>query len=423
MDSIEQRLRAGALDETLALLYGRDKTDGQRARYGAVLDEFRRTFGERDGCALFSAPGRSEIGGNHTDHQLGRVLAAAVTLDMIAAVAPRGDDTVCIRSEGYEPLRLSLGRLEPDERERGTSAALVRGIAAWLRRAGHTVGGFDAVIASGVPAGSGLSSSAAFGVLIGTILSGLCNGGAVPPAELALASKHAENRYFGKPSGLMDQLACAVGGMAAIDFIDPERPKIERVECDLRLLGYEIAVVNAGGSHAGLTAEYATIPAEMGAVARLFGKTVLREVDEREFYDSLGALRGKVPDRALLRAMHFFAENERVGRLVAAFRARDGAAVLKLINESGRSSALLLQNVCPADERERSVSLALALSERLLGGDGAWRVHGGGFAGTIQAFVPIERFGEYEREMERVFGTGCCYRLSVRPAGGVQIGG
>jgi len=418
----EREIRAGVLDDALAPLYGADGVCAQRPRYANALTGFERAFSAREDAVFFSAPGRSEIGGNHTDHQLGRVLASAVTLDVIAAAAPRADDAVYLRSKGYAPMRLSLDRLEPVEGEKNTSAALVRGIAAKLAGAGRGFGGFDAWIESDVPAGSGLSSSAAFGVLIGTIFSGLYNEGAIPPVELALAAKHAENAFFGKPSGLMDQLACAVGGMVAIDFAHPERPEVERVACDLRALGYAIVVVNAGGSHAGLTAEYAAIPLEMGMVARQFGKTVLREVEPERFYASLGSLRGKAPDRALLRATHFFAENARVPKLVEAFRAGDGEAIRALMIESGRSSAEYLQNVCPSNPAERSVALALALSERLLDGIGAWRVHGGGFAGTVQALVPLDRLDDYETEMERAFGKGCCYRLSVRPVGGVRVG-
>ncbi|HRX59187.1 MAG TPA: galactokinase family protein [Eubacteriales bacterium] len=413
-------LTGGALDGTLRSLYG----DGfllQREKYLALLDRFKREFGLCDEAALFSAPGRSEIGGNHTDHQLGRVLAAAVTMDTRAAAAPRSDNAVCIRSKGYPPLRLSLDRLDPRPGETNGSTALVRGIAERLRTDGWKIGGFDACIESDVPKGSGLSSSAAFSILICTIFSGLFNEGEIPPVEQALASKYAENVHFGKPSGLMDQLASAVGGFVAIDFADPEKPEIERVECDLAANGYAVCIVNAGGSHANLTPEYAAIPAEMGEVARRFGKQFLRQVDEAEFYAALPKLRGAVPDRALLRAMHFFAENERVPKQVRALKEGDMEAFRLLMNESGRSSFEYLQNVCPSDPNERGLALALAVSERMLKGEGAWRVHGGGFAGTIQALVPLKRVAAYSEEIERVFGAGSCYRFAVRPAGGVQL--
>jgi len=417
---VRDSLTGGALDGTLRSLYG----DGfllQREKYLALLDRFKREFGLCDEAALFSAPGRSEIGGNHTDHQLGRVLAAAVTMDTRAAAAPRSDNAVCIRSKGYPPLRLSLDRLDPRPGETNGSTALVRGIAERLRTDGWKIGGFDACIESDVPKGSGLSSSAAFSILICTIFSGLFNEGEIPPVEQALASKYAENVHFGKPSGLMDQLASAVGGFVAIDFADPEKPEIERVECDLAANGYAVCIVNAGGSHANLTPEYAAIPAEMGEVARRFGKQFLRQVDEAEFYAALPKLRGAVPDRALLRAMHFFAENERVPKQVRALKEGDMEAFRLLMNESGRSSFEYLQNVCPSDPNERGLALALAVSERMLKGEGAWRVHGGGFAGTIQALVPLKRVAAYSEEIERVFGAGSCYRFAVRPAGGVQL--
>jgi len=417
---VRDSLTGGALDGTLRSLYG----DGfllQREKYLALLDRFKREFGLCDEAALFSAPGRSEIGGNHTDHQLGRVLAAAVTMDTRAAAAPRSDNAVCIRSKGYPPLRLSLDRLDPRPGETNGSTALVRGIAERLRTDGWKIGGFDACIESDVPKGSGLSSSAAFSILICTIFSGLFNEGEIPPVEQALASKYAENVHFGKPSGLMDQLASAVGGFVAIDFADPEKPEIERVECNLAANGYAVCIVNAGGSHANLTPEYAAIPAEMGEVARRFGKQFLRQVDEAEFYAALPKLRGAVPDRALLRAMHFFAENERVPKQVRALKEGDMEAFRLLMNESGRSSFEYLQNVCPSDPNERGLALALAVSERMLKGEGAWRVHGGGFAGTIQALVPLKRVAAYSEEIERVFGAGSCYRFAVRPAGGVQL--
>jgi galactokinase len=418
--SVRDSLTGGDLDATLRVLYA-DAFMEKRARWLALLDRFGNAFGVREDVALFSAPGRSEIGGNHTDHQLGCVLAAAVTMDIRAVCAPRTDDSVCIRSKGYAPIRLTLDRLEPRGGETNGSAALVRGIAERLKRDGWRTGGFDACIESEVPKGSGLSSSAAFSILICTIFSGLFNGGAIPPVEQALASKYAENVHFGKPSGLMDQLASAVGGFVAIDFADPEHPKIERIDCDLEKNGYAICIVNAGGSHANLTPEYAAIPAEMGEVARQFGKAVLREVEEDAFYAALPKLRDKVPDRALLRAIHFFEENGRVCRQARALKEGDMETFRLLMNESGRSSFEYLQNVCPGNPNDRGLALALAVSERVLKDEGAWRVHGGGFAGTIQAFVPLSRVPAYRGEIERVFGAGSCYRFAVRPVGGVQL--
>ena len=420
MLSIRSKLTGGAFDTTLQYLYG-DAYEEQKNKYAALTDAFEGAFGESDAAELFSAPGRSEIGGNHTDHQLGRVLAAAVTMDTRAVVAPRADSIVRIHSQGYTPLCVSLDRLTPEAGEENASEALVRGIAERLSTTGRKIGGFDAVTASDVPKGSGLSSSAAFSILVATIFSELYNGGAISPVEQALASKYAENKHFGKPSGLMDQLACAVGGFITIDFEQPEKPKIERIDCDLDALGYAICIVNCGGNHADLTPEYAAVTKEMGSVARFFGKNVLCEVNEDLFYASLGQLRKAVSDRALLRAMHFFGDNARVPLQAEALKRKDIDTFKELMNESGRSSFMLLQNVCPTDASERGLALALAISERLLGERGAWRVHGGGFAGTIQALVPLDRTQAYQAEMERVFGAGCCYRFAVRPVGGIRI--
>ena len=421
MLQIKTQLINGDFDATLRHLYG-SAMETQKAKYAALADAFESAFGESDDAALFSAPGRSEIGGNHTDHQLGRVLAATVTMDTRAVVAPRSDSIVRIHSQGYTPLCVSLDHLAPNAAEENASEALVRGIAERFAQTGRTVGGFDTVTASDVPKGSGLSSSAAFSILVSTIFSVLYNGGQIPPVEQALASKYAENRHFGKPSGLMDQLACAVGGFVAIDFEHPEEPKIEKIDCDLASLGYAICIVNCGGNHADLTHEYAAVAKDMGDVARYFGKTVLREVDEAAFYASLGQLRSSVSDRALLRAMHFFGDNARVQQQADALRQRDIETFRQLMIESGRSSFMMLQNVCPTDASERGLALALALSARALGDRGAWRVHGGGFAGTILALVPLDRMAAYQAQMEHAFGQGCCYRFAVRPVGGIRIG-
>ena len=410
----------GKLDRTFQTLY-KDNAAAQPARYAAALSAFTAAFGARSNLRLFSAPGRSEISGNHTDHQLGCVLAAAVTLDVIAVASERDDGRITLHSAGYAPMRLSAHELDMRSAERNTSLALVRGVLSYLKQRGYRVGGFDAYISSSVPKGSGLSSSAAYSVLIGTIISYLFNGGRITAVEQALAGKHAENKYFGKPSGLMDQLACACGGFVEIDFADPENPVVERIDCDITALGYAVCIVNAGGSHANLTPEYAAVPKEMCAVAEQFGKMHLREVDERAFYDRLPSLRNRVSDRALLRAMHFFGENARVRTQGAALRRGDMDAFKRLMLESGESSFMLLQNVCPTDAGERSVALALALTQRELSGIGAWRIHGGGFAGTILALVPSAGAASYSREMERVFGPDCCYQLSVRPVGGVEL--
>ena len=418
---IGQKLNSGELDDALRYLYG-DALNTQKQKYAALINAFESAFGDSDDAVLFSAPGRSEIGGNHTDHQLGRVLAATVTMDTRAVVAPRIDNVVRIHSQGYTPLCVSLDHLSPEATEENASEALVRGIAERFTQTGRNIGGFDAVTASDVPKGSGLSSSAAFSILVSTIFSELYNNGKITPVEQALASKYAENKHFGKPSGLMDQLACAIDGFVMMDFEQPEQPKIEKIDCDLAALGYEICIVNCGGNHADLTPEYAAVTKEMGDVARYFGKSVLREVDEKEFYASLGQLRKTVSDRALLRAMHFFGDNARVPKQAEALKQKDMETFRSLMNESGRSSFMLLQNVCPTDASERGLALALALSERMLAGKGAWRVHGGGFAGTILALVPLELLSAYQSQMEHVFGQGCCYRFAVRPVGGIKIG-
>jgi len=417
---ISEKLSRGALDEQLRYLYG-DALEAQKQKYFALASAFEGAFGDSDDAVLFSAPGRSEIGGNHTDHQLGRVLAATVTVDTRAVVAPRSDNVVRIHSQGYTPLCVTLDQLAPNAAEENASEALVRGIAERFTQTGRKVGGFDAVTASDVPKGSGLSSSAAFSILVSTIFSELYNNGEISPVEQALASKYAENKHFGKPSGLMDQLACAVGGFVTIDFEHPDEPKIEKIDCDLAALGYGICIVNCGGNHADLTPEYAAVTKEMGEVARFFGKTVLREVDEAAFYESLGQLRKIVSDRAILRSMHFFGDNARVPLQAEALKSHNIETFRRLMNESGRSSFMLLQNVCPTDATERGLALALALSERMLKGLGAWRVHGGGFAGTILTLVPLEMMAAYQAQMEQVFGQGCCYRFAVRPVGGVKI--
>ncbi len=406
----------------LERLYGPD-APAQKGRYRLLLDSFEELFGSQGRqVRFFSAPGRSEIIGNHTDHQRGRVVAAAINLDAIAAAARRDDGWICIQSKGYPIDRVEVSQLEPVEGEAGTSAALIRGMAAELRRRGYQAGGFDAYTTSQVLKGSGLSSSAAFEVLVGGIINGLFNDGRIPPQEIAMAAQEVENRYFGKPSGLMDQMASAVGGLVAIDFRDPGAPLIEPVDCDFSTSGYVLCVVDTGGDHTSLTASYAAITEEMKMVARQMGKDCLREVDPDEFYASLGKLRRVCGDRALLRACHFVEENERAGELRDALEAGDYRAFKQLILKSGRSSFEYLQNVVsPGNAQEQGLSLALLLSERLLSGRGAWRVHGGGFAGTILAFVPEDMLDAYREEMESVFGEGSCYALRVRQAGMTEL--
>lgn len=416
-----QQIQRGAYDNQWEWLYG-GTAAGQAARHIKALHAFEGNFGAATPVCLISAPGRTELCGNHTDHQRGHILAAAVTMDMLAAAAPRPDGRILLESRGYGRTQIDLGSLAPEKAEEGTTAALLRGVAARLDALGHAIGGFEAYVCSDVPAGSGLSSSAAMEVLIGSIFNFLYNNGALTPVCIAQAGQYAENRYFGKPCGLMDQLACAVGGAAAVDFEHAASPKVARIACDFDAMGHALYVVNAGGSHAGLTGEYAAIPAEMGAVAAAFGKDVLRQVDKADFYDRLGSLRGTVSDRAILRAMHYFSEDERAVALGRAVEAGEVGAYKAIMLASGASSMSRLQNIYPAPlADERSVALALALSEEILAGRGAWRIQGGGFAGTIQALVPHELCAAYEEGMRAAFGPGCCSRLHIRPVGGYLL--
>lgn len=385
-----------------------------------LKNRFREYFG-REPEMVFSAPGRTELGGNHTDHQLGRVLAGAVSLDSRAAVAPTDRREIRVLSEGYPLCVISLDALFPREEEKGRTAALVRGVAAGIREAGLEPRGFDAYVQSRVLPGSGLSSSAAFEVLMGTVLNGLC-GGKLDPVAIARIGQRAENLFFGKPCGLMDQTASAVGNIVAIDFENPESPRVEPVDFDFSACGHALCIIDSGADHADLTDEYAAIPGELAAVCRALGKERLRQVSEAEFYVRLPALRAAAGDRALLRAMHVFEENRRVDAQVAALRAGDFPAFLALVKQSGRSSWLYLQNVVPTGAiRHQELGLALALTERLLGGRGACRVHGGGFAGTLQAFVPLDMLEGFQEELEAVLGQGKCHVLSIRQEGGVRL--
>jgi len=340
---------------------------------------------------------------------------------VIAVVRASNENLIRVQSEGYEINRVELDDLSVQESETGGSNALIRGICARFRELGYPVGGFDAYTTSDVLSGSGLSSSAAFEVLICYILAGLY-GGAPSPVEIAKISQYAENRYFGKPCGLMDQTACSVGGFVAIDFNDTENPVVEKVDFDLDACGYRLCITATGGSHANLSDAYAAIPAEMGAVAGALGAGYLRHADPKDFYARLGALRSEVSDRALLRAIHFFGDNDRALRQAQALKNNDIGEFLRLVNQSGRSSFMYLQNILePGDGRSQSMAMALALSEHLLSGRGAFRVHGGGFAGTIQAFVPEDELTAYVSGMEAVFGSGSCHVLSIRSAGGLEI--
>ena len=382
---------------------------------------FAAAFGGTPTC-YFSAPGRTEIGGNHTDHQRGRVLAAAVNLDTVAAVCPNGTDVIRIQSKGYPLCEVNVKELEPVASEINTTPSLVRGIAARFTELGCKVEGFDAYCESTVLPGSGLSSSAAVEVLIGTIINGLFFEGKVSAPEIAQIGQYAENVFFGKPCGLMDQTASAVGNLVTIDFFDKDHPVIEPVDFDFASCGHALCIIDTGADHADLTDEYAAIPGECKSVAAYMGKDVLSQIDEKEFYAKIPELRKACGDRAVMRAIHFYQENARVPLQVEALRNGDFDRFLMLVKQSGYSSYMYLQNVIPAGYKaHQEVGVALALCEHYLAGRGAYRVHGGGFAGTIQAFVPFDMLDGFVAALDSVLGEGACHVLSIRPQGGVQM--
>lgn len=418
---LKNAITAGKQDEALTKLYG-NLAEAQKPRYEKAIDKFIELYGDKD-VAIISVPGRSEVIGNHTDHQRGEVMATSINLDIIAVVAPREDGVVKVLSDDYDIPAIDLADLSVHEAEKETSQALIRGVAARIQELGGKIGGFDGYMTSDVLQGSGLSSSAAFEVMIGNIFSDLYNDGKLDPVELAKIGQYAENVFFGKPCGLMDQSACSVGGLIHIDFADKENPVVERVDVDFSDFNTSLCITDVHASHADLTQDYADIPFELKEVDEFFGKDVLREVDENEFYSRLPELRETIGnDRALLRAMHVFEENKRVEKAVAALNNKDLEEFEKQILASGNSSYKYLQNIySPADFKNQAVSLALFLSEKVLNGRGAHRVHGGGFAGTIQAFVPNDLVDAYCAEMDRTFGEGACHVLQIRPYGGYQI--
>jgi len=416
-----QKLEGGALARHKDLY--RD-IPAQTARYIGAIERFTELFGEREGVALFSVPGRSEISGNHTDHNHGCVLAGAIDRDIIAVAAKTDDGEIRLISEGYPEDRIKLSETtDPASQPDFTSGALIAGMVDGFRKKGLPVGGFVAYTTTEVLKGSGISSSAAFEVMVGNILNHLYGEGKCDNAEIAKIAQYSENVWFGKPSGLMDQTACAVGGFVFIDFKDPKSPVIEPIPFSLSDAGYDLMIVNTGGNHADLNADYASIPAEMKAVAAYFGQKVLRGITESELIENAPVLRRTVGDRALLRAFHFVRENGRVAKQADALKRGDFAAFLDGVNESGRSSFMYLQNVYTnLNVSEQGLSLALALTDGLLSGKGcAFRVHGGGFAGTIQAFVKRELSEGYTEVLDSVFGAGSVMRLSIRPRGAVKI--
>ena len=419
-----REITAGRWDEALGALYGAQQLQRQRARYCAALEQFELYFGPGRQVQVYSAPGRAELGGNHTDHQHGYGLAAAVTLDLVAVAARNEDGYVRVKSRGFNKLDvIDLTVSGPQAGESTHSARLIRGIAEGFRAAGKTVGGFDAYTASDVLRGSGLSSSAAFEMGMAAVWNGEYGCG-LAPAQLAKICQYAENTYFGKPSGLLDQLTSAVGGVIFADFADPQAPVIEKIHADgLLPPGMFLCVTDTRGSHSELTGEFAAIRQEMEQVAAALGRQVLGQVKEADFWAALPRLRQRCGDRAVLRAIHYFEENARALAQRDALRAKQFATFAQLVLESGRASFALCQNVyCSTDVRHQGLSVALALSQSILqGSGGAWRMQGGGFAGTIQAYVPQERLARYRSEIERVFGPGSCYVLCLREHGAVRV--
>ena len=393
----------------------------QCTRYQRAIREFENLYGSGE-AEIYSAPGRSEVGGNHTDHQHGEVLAASINLDAIAFVRRTEENQIQLLSDGYPMITVDLSNLENKKEEEGTSVGLIRGMAYGLQKNGHKIGGFQAYVTSDVLNGAGMSSSAAFEVLVGTILSGLYNEMSVSPVEIAQVAQYAENVYFGKPCGLMDQMACSVGGLIHIDFSEPASPIVEKVEVDFGVYKHSLCITDTKGSHADLTDDYALIPQEMKKVAKYFGKDFLREVDPASFCKELPKIRKKCGDRPVLRALHFFEEDKRVEKEVSALREGDFQAFLQTVKESGDSSFKYLQNIYTnKDVQNQSVSIGLAVSDSILPGHGVSRVHGGGFAGTIQAFVADDFVEEYRCGLDNVYGEGSCHVLKVRPFGGIKV--
>lgn len=419
---MKEALLNKTLDESFSVVYNPSQYEEQYSRFIAVIEAFEGLFGSEREVSLFSAPGRSEVGGNHTDHNHGKVLAAGISLDAIAVASKNSEGIVRIKSAGYNMDVVDCSDLELKEEEKGKSRSLVRGIVSRFKQLGYNIGGFDATTASKVLSGSGLSSSAAFEVLVCTMLNHLYNDGKISPVEIAQISQYAENVYFDKPCGLLDQMACSVGGFVTIDFEDPSNPVINKVDFDFSSCGHSLCIVDTKGSHSDLTDEYAAVRKEMEAVAQYFGKSVLREIDKKSVIENAKVLSEKISERAVIRALHFFGENEKVEKQVAALNAKDFEAFKSLIIESGYSSYMYNQNVytCKAPKNQ-PLSMALAISHQILAGKGAWRVHGGGFAGTIQAFVPDELLETYKSTMNSIFGNDSCYVLSIRPFGGVKL--
>lgn len=416
-------VKSGEMDEKLRTVYVLDsEVEKQKPRYISLLEEFIKLFGDDRDVIITSAPGRTEVCGNHTDHNNGKVMAASINLDAIAVCAKSSDNRIRVKSQGHAMNEVNITKLLPDEAEFGHSTAMVRGVVAKIQNLGFEIGGFDAVTTSDVMGGSGLSSSAAFEVLLGTTVSYLFNDGKISAVDIAKVAQYSENVFFGKPCGLLDQMASSVGTFVSIDFESTEKPVIKKVDYDFSTSGHSLCIVDTGGNHSDLTDDYAAVRAEMESVAAAMGKNVLREISFEDFKKALPEIKDKVNDRAIIRAFHFYNENIRVEKAVSALESGDFDAFKQIIIDSGHSSYMYNQNVfAPSNPTEQKLSVALCMSEDILKGKGAWRVHGGGFAGTIQAFVPNDILDEYKTAMESVFGEGNCHVLIIRPVGGTRV--
>ena len=417
----------GKLNDTLLDIYlDEKKLAYQTDRYIQAIKSYEKLYRSsanyNDDVIIINAPGRTEVGGNHTDHQRGHVLTASINLDTIAIVAPN-PSTVNVQSEGYKMISFGIDDISRDSSQKGTTLSLVKGVIAGAQMRGFEIGGFDAYITSEVLGGSGLSSSAAFETVIGNIISSLYNEDKIDDITIATIGQYAENIYFGKPCGLMDQMACSIGSLCHIDFKIAGTPKIEKLDFDINAAGYSLCITDTKGSHSGLTSEYAAVPKEMMAVAAEFRKAALADVPESQVIKAIPSLRQKLGDRAVLRALHFYEENKRVIKEVDALKSNDFTTFLETIKASGDSSFKFLQNVYTGqDIQHQNISIALCISEIVLGSDGgACRVHGGGFAGTIQAFVRNDKVEEYKKALDNVFGEGACVVLKIRKYGGMKI--
>ena len=424
LNDVRSSIFAGAIDSTLTSLYGEARLEAARARYASAINEFEKLYGSDRDISLFSVAGRSELSGNHTDHNYGKVIAASIDLDIIAVASPTEGNVIRIKSEGFPEDAVDFtAYTSPIAEKFGSSESIIAGMAAGISAKGYKIGGFDAYTTSSVLKGSGLSSSAAFEDMVGTILSHLYNGGEIDNVLIAKLSQYAENEFFGKPCGLMDQVACAAGGIVSIDFKDPSAPVIEKLDFDITAAGDNLCIVNTGGNHADLTGDYASVPSEMKSVAALLGGKVLRELTADDVIAAIPALREKVGDRAILRALHFFNENKRVEAQVAALKSGNIDGFFDGVIASGRSSFCYLQNVYTTKNvEEQGLSLALCLADGYLAGKkGAFRVHGGGFAGTIQAFVPSNEVDGFRALMDSAFGENACLVLRVRRDGAIKV--